>query len=170
MTIRYIIGDATLPIHRPALIIHIVNDEGHWGAGFVVNLSKKYPKAENAYRHIPIDHLKLGSTLFVPVDRGVVVANMIAQHTIKVVDGKPPIRYEAIANCLKSIDQRLDQQFIRYTIHAPRFGTGLAGGKWDMIEPLINHYLQHQEVYIYDLNRDPNTQYTDINKLDRRTG
>lgn len=164
MTIRYIIGDATLPIHRPALIIHIVNDEGHWGAGFVTSLSKKYPKAENAYRHIPVDHLKLGSTLFVPVDRGVVVANMIAQRSIKVVDGKPPIRYDAVAACLKSIDQRLSQQFIKYSIHAPRFGTGLAGGTWDKIEPLINNYLLHQDVYIYDLNRQPDTIYMDLNK------
>jgi len=49
---RYVKGDATRPIvtNRPGLIMHIVNDRGGWGRGFVVALSKRSPHPEAAYR------------------------------------------------------------------------------------------------------------------------
>lgn len=39
------------------------------------------------------------------------------------------------------------------TVHAPRFGAGLAGGDWTIIERLIQEYLTDgtREVTIYDL-------------------
>ncbi len=37
----------------------------------------------------------------------------------------------------------------------PRIGCGLAGGKWEEIEPIIQSALLENgiEVYVYDLNR-----------------
>jgi hypothetical protein len=37
--------------------------------------------------------------------------------------------------------------------HMPRIGCGLAGGKWEMIEPLIQRILRSEniEVFVYDL-------------------
>jgi hypothetical protein len=78
---------------------------------------------------------------------------------------KPPIRYEAIQKCLQkvavqvtklnaieqqlvkdtnttAVDLGLEKQvepisFIPVSVHCPKFGCGLAGGKWDKIEPLL---------------------------------
>lgn len=157
MTVSYITGDATDPIIRPAIIMHVCNDIGGWGRGFVLALSKKWLKPEVKYRSLP-SHTRLGSVQFVPVEDGIVVANMIAQHGIYRCSGceHPPIRYDALATCLESV--------LRYpmigdegpppdgwTIHAPRLGAGLAGGDWRVIEALIEKTFKDRIVYIYDL-------------------
>lgn len=44
--IHYVTGDATEPIGEGEKIIaHICNDQGGWGAGFVLALSKKMGRA-----------------------------------------------------------------------------------------------------------------------------
>lgn len=148
--ITYLTGDATQPIKKPALIMHVCNDIGGWGRGFVLALSEKWPEPERAYRRIR--HYHLGATLFVPVEPGIVVVNMIAQHDIRTCAAcaSPPIRYDALATCL----QHVAADHPDSTIHAPRIGCGLAGGSWSVVEPLIEFYLKDREVYIYDLPRE----------------
>ena len=45
-------GDATQPPAdpHPQIIAHVCNDLGRWGKGFVVALSRRWPKTEQAYR------------------------------------------------------------------------------------------------------------------------
>lgn len=51
MSIRYVEGDATAPITEGnKVIVHICNDIGKWGKGFVVAVSKRWPGPEKAYR------------------------------------------------------------------------------------------------------------------------
>lgn len=51
MSIRYVVGDATSPLGPgPKVIVHVCNDAGKWGKGFVLAVSKKWPKAEATYR------------------------------------------------------------------------------------------------------------------------
>lgn len=38
MNLHYLIGDATNPVIKPALICHVCNSVNKWGAGFVVSL------------------------------------------------------------------------------------------------------------------------------------
>ena len=151
--ITYLTGDATYPVKTPALIMHICNDIGSWGRGFVLALSKRWPEPANAYRRLktPV----LGTVEFVPCEgdgrNGVIVANMIAQHDISHDSrGSPPIRYDALAACLREVHEWASINR-RLTIHAPRIGCGLAGGSWSVVEPLIEFYLKDREVYIYDL-------------------
>lgn len=161
MTIHYLTGDATAPVKKPALIMHVCNDVGGWGRGFVLALSKKWEEPEARFRHMSrfgSDTDLLGQVQFVPVEDGISVVNMIAQHDIATVRGRPPIRYEALAECLGKIASHPalwwrdgQQEAERYTIHAPRLGCGLAGGSWSVVEPLIEFYLKDREVYIYDL-------------------
>jgi hypothetical protein len=64
-------------------------------------------------------------------------------------DGKPPIRYDALESCLKQVSE-----YARLTgcsIHGPRFGTGLSGGRWEIIEPIIERTLGDLSITIYDL-------------------
>jgi O-acetyl-ADP-ribose deacetylase (regulator of RNase III) len=155
--INYLQGDATEPqTDGNKIIAHICNDVGAWGRGFVFSLTQKYPKSEQDYREwfqgndetvtIPF---KLGCIKFVKVADDVSVANMIAQHGILQVQGKlPPIRYEALEECLRQL--RIEALNLNASIHMPRIGCGLAGGKWSMIEPLLTKMLPDISVYVYD--------------------
>jgi len=42
---------------------------------------------------------------------------------------------------------------LRATIHLPRIGCGLAGGKWESVEPLIREAMPDTGVFVYDLAR-----------------
>lgn len=81
--------------------------------------------------------MKLGQVVFVPVAEGVQVTNMIGQHGIKAKDdGTPPIRYGALEECLITVAQWA-RDWDHASVHMPRIGCGLAGGKWSEIEPII---------------------------------
>ena len=81
MNIIYKVGDATSPEgDGPIVIAHICNNVGAWGAGFVLALSKKWAEPEHTYHNYqPRD---LGTTMFIPVEDNINVANMIAQDNI----------------------------------------------------------------------------------------
>jgi len=63
------------------------------------------------------------------------VANMIGQHGTKTGSNGPPIRYEAVDRCLERLAEHAVE--LKASVHMPRIGCGLAGGKWGRIEPLI---------------------------------
>lgn len=76
---------------------------------------------------------------------------MIAQHKINSNSrGIPPIRYDALEKCLIKLSKQALQ--LNASVHMPRIGCGLAGGKWEEIEPLIINYLIKKEikVFVYD--------------------
>ncbi len=51
MTIQYLKGDATNPTgDNNKVIVHICNDLGKWGKGFVLAISKRWSKPEQVYR------------------------------------------------------------------------------------------------------------------------
>lgn len=167
MPVIYLRGDATSPRGGdPMIIPHVVNTEGGWGKGFVLALSKKWdgPEAKyrawSRYRELPsrMEHGKivmtsgpfqLGEVQLVQVEEHLFVANMIAQFGYKTGSKVPPIRYEALAKCLGILRGYANQ--FKASIHMPRIGTGLAGGTWDKIEPLIQANLAGIPVTVYDL-------------------
>lgn len=153
-TINYLKGDATNPqIKGNKIIIHICNDIGGWGKGFVMAISKRWKKPENEYRKWfqSGENFNLGEIQIVQVEEDVWVCNMIGQHkTVTNSKGIAPIRYEAVEKGLnKLIDEALQ---LNASVHMPRIGCGLAGGKWEEIEPIIERTLLENdvEVYVYD--------------------
>ncbi len=51
MAITYLKGDATSPqANGVKLIVHVCNDRGGWGKGFVVAIPKRWPEPEEADR------------------------------------------------------------------------------------------------------------------------
>jgi O-acetyl-ADP-ribose deacetylase (regulator of RNase III) len=152
-----VVGDATDPVgDGPRIIAHVCNNLGRWGRGFVLALSKRWAEPEQAYRrwwnqrnstHLPLGHVQL-----VPVAAGELwVANMIGQHGIHGSDGKPPIRYPAVRQCLEELAV---QALARgASVHMPRIGCGLAGGEWSRISPLVKAALCERgvPVTVYDL-------------------
>lgn len=152
--IQYAKGDATSPpSENNKIIVHICNDIGGWGKGFVMAISKKWKKPENQYREWfrSKDGFELGKVQFVQVEEDLWVANLIGQHKInKDENGNAPIRYDAIEDGLNKI--ALFAKENNATIHMPRIGCGLAGGKWEIIEPIILETLSENniEVTVYD--------------------
>jgi len=149
--IRYAIGDATAPSERPAIIAHICNTVGGWGAGFVVALSRRWSEPERTYRerHRAVGSV-LGTVQVVEVEPGLWVANMVAQHGIGHGWGRrPPIRYDALRQCLEQVAGTARD--LGATIVGPRFGAGLAGGDWAQVEAIIEETCAEVPVTIYDL-------------------
>lgn len=80
--IHYLKGDATRPVKLPAMIPHIVNDLGAWGAGFVIAITKRFgPGPEYSYRlwAQSKEDFRLGKIQIVNVYNNIHVVNMIAQ-------------------------------------------------------------------------------------------
>lgn len=152
--IQYIKGDATHPTgNGNKIIVHICNDIGGWGKGFVMALSKRWKAPEQEYRnwYASQDGFELGAVQFVQVEKELWIANVIGQHKIrKDEQGNLPIRYKAIQDGLKKVNQKAKE--LNASVHMPRIGCGLAGGTWDKIEPLITKELiTHQiRTTVYD--------------------
>lgn len=155
--INYFIGDATNPLGEGRkVIVHVCNDIGKWGAGFVLALSKKWKEPENSYKRwfASSSEFLLGQVQFVQVEEDIFVANLIGQAGIRNVITKnhtPPVRYDAIEQGLVKIADFAQDNAA--SVHMPRIGCGLAGGDWTMVEAIIYRTLVLQEILVnvYDL-------------------
>ncbi|MGB0907954.1 MAG: macro domain-containing protein [Maricaulaceae bacterium] len=153
--ITYLKGDATSPQAKGKKIIcHICNDLGGWGKGFVLAVSKRWPEPEKNYRHWhkhrSENDFGLGAVRFIDVGNYISIANMVAQRGMKTGSNGPPIRYDAVATCLKAVATEAIAQ--EASVHMPRIGCGLAGGKWEKIEPILVSALIEKgvDVFVYD--------------------
>jgi O-acetyl-ADP-ribose deacetylase (regulator of RNase III) len=152
--IEYKKGDATAPVGaNNKIIVHICNDMGGWGKGFVNAISAKWKLPEEQYRawHKSNDGFELGEVRFVQVEENLWIANMIGQRKINVDEnGNPPIRYEAVAKALEKVATFAQEK--NASVHMPRIGCGLAGGNWQMMEPIILNNLSEKNiaVTVYD--------------------
>lgn len=153
--IHYLQGDATAPaVAGPKILVHVCNDSGRWGKGFVVALSRRWPQPEAEFKRCykAGELSQLGDVQLIQVEADLTVANLIGQHKI-ITRHDPsyvPVRYPAIATGLETIAAHALANSA--SIHMPRIGCGLAGGKWEMIEPLLQTALLARglQVYVYD--------------------
>ena len=153
--IQYLAGDATVPQAKgPKIIAHVCNDRGRWGKGFVLAVSARWQEPEKAYRKWYRERSStdfgLGAVQVVEVGRGLWGANMVGQHGTKTGSAGPPIRYEAVDQCLRLLAEHAVK--LKASVHMPRIGCGLAGGKWERIEPLLAARLADRgiAVTVYD--------------------
>lgn len=139
------------------IIPHVCNDEGVWGSGFVVQLGSKYPDAKDKYLHLfkgrKKNTLGLMQTVAIKGEL-VIVANMIAQHGLIGPTNPIPLKYAALIECMREVADltkacKLLENVVE--IHAPLFGSGLAGGNWDFIEILINEIWCDVDVHVHQL-------------------
>lgn len=154
--ITYKLGDATNPqTQGNKLIVHCCNNIGAWGKGFVLAISKQWPQAEKAYRewfkNKANNDFALGEVQFVQVASDIWIANLIGQNGIRSKTNPIPINYFAIENGLVKVSVFATNN--NCSIHMPRIGCGLAGGKWDKMVSIIGKTLVKSglDVTIYDL-------------------
>lgn len=166
--INYVKGDATNPPGPGRrLIVHICNDVGGWGKGFVVPLGNRWPLAEKAYREwhhygrTSGTIFQRGEVQFVCVspatllepESDVYVANMIAQAGYRKRYDDEPLQYvdyDALHRCLLRVAEYAVVNGM--SVHMPRIGCGLGGGRWEEVEPIIEDTLviAGVEVTVYD--------------------
>jgi hypothetical protein len=152
MKINYVKGDlfAAIDGSKNILVPHCCNDIGGWGTGFVVAISKFDKNAEMCYRSWyagkPSECLlstakgfALGETQVVPCKLNTEIVNMVGQYRNISQGERVPVRYWAIARCMRWLALRIkNRDVIGTEIWAPKFCAGLARGNWDFIEALIN--------------------------------
>lgn len=147
MPITHLTGDATKPrTDGPFVVMHIVNNVGTWGGGFVLDLGDRWPETREAY--LSLDELHLGHTQFVPVGDHGVVANMVAQDGFPTLKRPVAVDYGSLRRCLRTVAECTPPEV---TVHAPRIGSGIGGGDWSEIERIIAEELDGFDTYIYTL-------------------
>ncbi|MEU9075919.1 macro domain-containing protein [Kitasatospora sp. NPDC004745] len=156
--ITYVRGDATAPLGKGVKVIaHVCNDLGGWGKGFVLALSGRWPEPEAAFRRWHRERagndFGLGALQLVRVGPYVWVANMVGQRGIRTGRSTGvPVRYEAIDTALAALGDRALE--LGASVHMPRIGCGLAGGRWERVEPLVAARLVARgvPVTVYDVD------------------
>lgn len=156
MSITYLVGDATQPTAAGTkIIVHICNDIGMWGKGFVLAISKRWKAPEQVYKSSfsAVKKPALGDVQFITVENDIIVANIIGQQGVRSPrhnKSPAPIRYPAIRQGLIAVSEYAMQH--NASVHMPRIGCGLAGGRWEEIEPIIEETLTQKniETNVYD--------------------
>jgi O-acetyl-ADP-ribose deacetylase (regulator of RNase III) len=175
--INYVKGDATLPQgDGDKILIHICNDCGGWGRGFVnaINRRWKEPKVkvgrsrsipEYIYRESKRPNFRrntshsLGDVSFAPIitndGTNMWVANMVCQAGYQSEENPVPLQYDYLSMCLGEVhaftSSLMDLGFKQPSIHLPKIGTGLAGGNWNSIEGLLTALLPTEDITVYEL-------------------
>lgn len=146
------------------IVPHVCNNIDTFGGGFTSGIAKHYPIVQDNYHLLGPSFLKknLGYTQFISArehkknNSQIIFANMIAQNGIISHKNKRPLNYLALCRSMLSVykytQEKVDKdQTIQ--IHAPKFGSGLAGGNWNFISYLIDDIWSSLPVYIYDFQK-----------------
>lgn len=138
------------------IIPHVCNNVNAFGAGFADAISNKYP-AVKANFHVN-GAQKLGYTQFITAEtkktNKIVIANMIAQNGLINSKNKRPLHYPSLMRCMYDVamfcKKNENETESRTEIHAPKFGSGLAGGNWLFIADLIDDIWGNINTFIYN--------------------
>lgn len=155
------------------IVPHVCNNVNAFGAGFAGALSNRYPIVKENYHLLGSSFLKnnLGYVQFIDVYKDkqyghkLVFANMIAQNGTISKNNTRPLNYLALTKSMVSVAKYINQNFDkdnRVQIHAPKFGSGLAGGNWSFIEQLISDIWTNIPIFIYSNIRNSTGQINNV--------
>ena len=149
------------------ILPHVCNNIDLFGAGFAAEIAKHYPEVKSNYHLLGKNFLKsnLGHAQFIDVfvdkqyGHKITIVNMIAQNGIKSSSNNRPLNYAALCKSMITISRHIQMNtgFLskneRVEIHAPKFGSGLAGGNWNFISDLIHDIWNKYPVFIYNFGK-----------------
>jgi len=127
MAIEYVTGDATAPLGGGArVLVHVCNDVGKWGKGFVLAISRRWKLPEQMFkawhRRETEQPFALGEVQFVEVEHELWVANLIGQRGLATkTRGEPAVRYDAVRAGLAKV--RAHALANDASVHMPRIGS-----------------------------------------------
>jgi len=170
--IIYVKGNVCRPqrLNENELVVipHCCNNLGRMGAGVALALKKEWPVIAHEYmdraQTQDADGLKnwLGEVIFEPVeyDPLTAVANMIGQDGLVGPENPKPVKYWALLQAMQTtlalagVHVKPGQSIV---FHCPKFGSDLAGGKWEVIEELIKETWCERgcDVVVYEFECNP---------------
>jgi hypothetical protein len=127
----------------PVMIAHVCNNVDSWGAGFVLAINKYSMLPKQKYHEYMANMKKcnnsptIGSTNFVRLDDGNMIANMIAQNSHIQRGEQHPLRYFALMECMRQVRANTNGKYNPHEIYCPKFGSDRARGHWPAIERMI---------------------------------
>jgi O-acetyl-ADP-ribose deacetylase (regulator of RNase III) len=139
----------------PAIVLpHIVNNIGKFGAGVSGVIAKKWPNVLVDY-NLFWRQSDLGDTIITSAQSEnyhnvLFVLSMIAQEGVRTQKNYCPLNYGALKSCMENILNVFNWN--DFVICCPKFGAGLAGGNWDIIEKMIKNIWVNNgvDVIFYD--------------------
>lgn len=148
-------------------IPHVCNNVDLFGAGFAAQVADRFPSVKANYHLLGKSFIRnnMGHCQIIKVyeepkyKHKLYFANMIAQNSIPGPNNKRPIDYLALVKSMASLSSYIKNStgFYQKTesveIHAPKFGSGLAGGNWNFITDLIEDIWGDYNVYIYNYSK-----------------
>lgn len=150
--IEYVKGDIFEA--NESLIVHGCNCQGDMGSGIALAVKEKFPKVFTEYEKMCSKVARKGSLLghIQPVidDANFCIINAFTQETYG-KEGKKYMSYDAIDSCMLKISFFLVEHPIYDSVAMPLIGAGYGGGKWEVIEAIINHRLKNANVKVYIL-------------------
>lgn len=149
------------------IVPHVCNNSDLFGAGFAAQIAEIYPEVKSNYHLLGKNFLKanLGHAQFINVfedkqyGHKIIVVNMIAQNGIRSSSNIRPLNYAALCRSMIDVSRyiQMNTGFLnkneRVEIHAPKFGSGLAGGNWNFISELISDIWYKYPVFIYNIGK-----------------
>ena len=146
------------------IVPHVCNNIDLFGAGFAAQVAEYYPEIKANYHMLGKNFLKnnLGHSQIIKVSEStkykhkLYFVNMIAQNGVKSANNIRPLNYAALVKSMVQVSSfiRSNTGFLykneNVEIHAPKFGSGLAGGNWNFISDLIEDIWGNYNVFIYN--------------------
>lgn len=131
------------------VIVHGCNCFCTMGAGIARTIQEEFPEAYAAdLVTIKSDRNKLGDFSFATVKRN--------EHEITIVNGYTQFHFHGESvlvdyDAVQRLFRKVKQQFPGKRIGYPKIGSGLAGGNWERIAPIINQELagENHSLVIY---------------------
>lgn len=133
------------------IVVHQVNGLGVMGAGLAKQIAERYPHVERAYKRFvhamnrtPED--LLGECFFAGASDTLRIANVFGQARIG--RDKRQTDYDALKTALHVVARVAIRN--NQSVAIPyKLGCGLAGGDWDVVEPMIDEVFAGVDVSIY---------------------
>lgn len=149
------------------LTIHGCNCFCTFGAGFALQLKKAFPEVYNKDLLTKKGDInKLGQYTFFELNNKITIINAYTQYgfgsnkktmaynilpQLKILDKQFPTEqqfvYGALINILLLLNKNYPED--KYDYRIPKIGSGLAGGKWNIIEPIFLKLNPNRNIYIY---------------------
>lgn len=129
--------------------MHGVNCRGVMGAGFALEIKKRFPEAYKLYKQRCEERtpeMLLGTSMVTPISTNLVIMHCFTQKDYGKI-GKH-VSYDAFESCLYTIPAALHHTFVK-ELHFPMIGAGLGGGKWDVMAAIIDTHYAAQKVMKY---------------------
>lgn len=137
--IKTVHGDV-LAVER-GIILHGCNAQGVMGSGIARQVKEKFPVAYTKYKMTEQEEgLELGTiniASIVPKQKYII--NCITQNLYG--EYQRQVDYEAVAECMEELADRLRVTEFNLPICFPQIGAGLGGGNWKIISTIIDEII-----------------------------